>query len=107
MGYLLMSYQVTAAERLSDEQWSELTLLASKYGFSVPRLRLLGRREQTDLTDEEADGLHAALQRALSVEEPSSEHTSTEDKPLNREMVRRVAHVLRQHGGKLLRRMPD
>src|SRR5215213_2110240 len=107
MGYLLMSYQVRASEWLSDEQWLELTSLASKYGFSVPRLRLLGRREQTDLTDEEADGLHAALQRALSVEEPSSEHTSTEDKPLNREMVRRVAHVLRQHGGKLLRRMPD
>ncbi len=107
MGYLLMSYQVRASEWLSDEQWLELTSLASKYDFSVPRLRLLGRREQTDLTDEEADGLHAAFQRALSAEEPPSEHTSTEDKPLDRDMVRRVAHVLRQHGGKLLRRMPD
>ena len=107
MGYLLMSYRVRATERLSDEQWLELTSLASKYDFSVPRLRLLGRREQTDLTDEEADGLHAAFQRALSAEEPSSKHTSSEDKPLDREMVRRVAHVLRQHGGKLLRRMPD
>jgi|SRR5829696_2984857 len=106
MGYLLMSYQVRASEWLSDEQWLELTSLASKYGFSVPRLRLLGRREQTDLTDEEADGLHAALERALSTEE-TSEHTSSEDKPLDREMVRRVAHVLRQQGGKLLRRMPD
>ncbi len=52
MGYLLMSYWVRATERLSDEQWLELTSLASKYGFSVPRLRLLGRREQTDFTDE-------------------------------------------------------
>ena len=102
-----MSYRVRATERLSEEQWLELTLLASKYGFSVPRLRLLGRREQTDLTDEEAVGLQAALERALSAEEPPSEHTSTEDKPLDRDMVQRVAHVLRQHGGKLLRRMPD
>jgi hypothetical protein len=107
MGYLLMSYRVRATERLSDEQWLELTLLASKYGYSVPRLRLLGRREQTDLTDEESDGLHAAFQRALSAEEPPSEHTSAEDEPLDRDMVRRVAHVLRQHGGKLLRRTPD
>ncbi len=102
-----MSYRVRATERLSDEQWLELTSLASTYGFSVPRLRLLGRREQTDLTDEEADGLHAAFQRALSAEEPPSEHPSSEDKPLDREMGRRVAHVLRQHGGKLLRRTPD
>jgi len=106
MGYLLMSYQVRASEWLSDEQWLELTSLASKYEFSAPRLRNLARREETDLTDEEAYGLHAAFQRALSAEEPS-EHTSTEDEPLDREMVRRVAHVLRQHGGKLLRRMPD
>ena len=107
MGYLLMSYQVRASEWLSDEQWLELTSLASKYDFSAPRLRNLARREETDLTDEEADGLHAAFQRALSAEEPPSEHTSSEDKPLDREMVRRVAHVLRQHGGKLLRRMAD
>ena len=107
MGYLLMSYQVRASEWLSDEQWLELTSLASKYDFSAPRLRNLARREETDLTDEEADGLHAAFQRALSEEEPPSEHTSTEDKPLDRDMVRRVAHVLRQHGGKLLRRMAD
>src|SRR5215217_3945808 len=105
MGYLLMSYQVRASEWLSDEQWLELTSLASTYGFSVPRLRLLGRREQTDLTDEEAIGLHAALERTLSAEEPS-EDTSIEDISIDREMVRRVAHVLRQHGGKLLRRMP-
>ena len=111
MGYLLMSYRVRATERLSDEQWLELTSLASKYGFSVPRLRLLGRREQTDLTDEEAVGLHAALERALSMEEPSEdisiEDTSIEDISIDRDTVRRVAHVLHQPGGKLLRRTPD
>src|SRR5215217_4161404 len=110
MGYLLMSYQVSSnhcsSESHSDEPWLELNSLASKCDFSAPRLRNLAWREETDLTDEEADGLHAAFQRALSAEEPS-EHTSTEDKPLDRDMVRRVAHVLRQHGGKLLRRMPD
>jgi len=106
MGYLLMSYKVTAAERLSDEQWSELTLLASKYGFSVPRLRNLGRREEADLTDEEGVGLHAALEQALAAEKPC-EHISTEDKTLDRGTVRRVAHVLHQRGGKLLRRTPE
>src|SRR5829696_8567814 len=106
MGYLLMSYRVRATERLSDEQWLELTSLASKYGFSVPRLRLLGRREQTDLTDEEAVGLHAALERALSTEEPS-EDISIEDISIDRDTVRRVAHVLHQPGSKLLRRTPD
>ena len=106
MGYLLMSYQVRASEWLSDEQWLELTSLASEYGFSVPRLRNLGRREEADLTDEEGVGLHAALERALAAGEPS-EHISTEDKTLDRGTVQRVAHVLRQHGGKLLRRMPD
>jgi len=101
MGYLLMSYKVTAAERLSDEQWLELTSLASKYGFSVPRLRNLGRREEADLTDEEGVGLHAALERALAAGEPG-EHISAEDKTLDRDTVRRVAHVLRQRGGKLV-----
>src|SRR5215213_11444843 len=61
MGYLLMSYQMRASEWLSDEQWLELTSLASKYDFSAPRLRNLARREETDLTDEEAYGLHAAF----------------------------------------------
>jgi len=106
MGYLLMSYKVTAAERLSNEQWLELTSLASKYGFSEPWLRNLGRREEADLTDEEGAGLHAALERALAAEEPS-EHISTEDQTLDRGTVQRVAHVLRQHGGKLLRRTPE
>jgi hypothetical protein len=108
MGYLLMSYQARASERISDEQWLKLTSLASTYGFSVPRLRLLERREQTDLTNEEAVGLHDALERALSAEEPTSEHISfVEDKTIDRDTVRRVAHVLRQHGGKLLRGTPD
>jgi hypothetical protein len=106
MGYLLMSYQVRASEWLSDEQWLKLTSLASRYDFSAPRLRNLARREETDLTDEEVDGLHAAFERALSAEE-SSDHTSTEDKPLDRDTVRRVAHVLHQPGSKLLRRTPD
>jgi hypothetical protein len=107
MGYLLMSYQVRASEWLSNEQWLELTALASKYGFSVPRLRLLGRREQTVLTDEEAVGLHAALERALSAEEPTSEHISIVEDKIERDTVQRVAHVLGRHGGKLLRRTPD
>jgi hypothetical protein len=107
MGYLLMSYRARASERLSDEQWLGLTSLASTYGFSVPRLRLLERREQTDLTDEEAVGLHDALERALSTEEPSKHISIVEDKTIDRDTVRRVAHVLRQHGGKLLRRTPD
>jgi hypothetical protein len=106
MGYLLMAYQVRAAERLVDEQWLELTSLASKYGFSVPRLRNLGRREEADLTDEEGVGLHAALERALAAGEPS-EHSSTENKALDLDTVRRVAHVLCQRGGKLLRRTPN
>ena len=106
-----MSYRARASERLSDEQWLGLTSLASTYGFSVPRLRLLERREQTDLTDEEAVGLHAALERALSMEEPSEdisiEDTSIEDISIDRDTVRRVAHVLHQPGSKLLRRTPD
>src|SRR5215217_5514032 len=106
MGYLLMAYQVRASEWLSEEQWLELTSLASKYGFSVPRLRNLGRREEADLTDEEGVGLHAALEQALAAEKPC-EHISTEDKTLDRGTVRRVAHVLHQRGGKLLRRTPE
>ena len=64
MGYLLMSYQVSVSEWLFEEQWLELTSLASEYGFSMPRLRKLGRREAADLTDEEVVGLLAALERA-------------------------------------------
>ena len=101
-----MSYQVSAAEWLSDEQWLELTALASEYGFSVPRLRNLGRREEADLTDEEGVGLHAALERALSEGEPG-EHISIGRLILDQDTVRRVAHVLGQRGAKLLRHMPD
>ena len=106
MGYLLMSYQVRASEWLSDEQWLELTSLANEYGFSVPRLRNLGRREEADLTDGEGIGLHAALERALSEEEPG-EHISIRRLILDRDTVQRVAHVLGQRGAKLLRHMPD
>ena len=101
-----MSYKVTAAERLSDEQWLELTSLASKYGFSEPWLQNLGRREEADLTDEEGVGLHAALERALSEGEPE-EHISIRRLILDRDTVQRVAHVLEQRGAKLLRHMPD
>src|SRR5829696_6781833 len=106
MGYLLMSYQVSVSEWLFEEQWLELTSLASEYGFSVPRLRKLGRREAADLTDEEGVGLHAALERALSEGEPG-EHISIGRLILDQDTVRRVAHVLGQRGAKLLRHMPD
>jgi len=106
MGYLLMSYQVSVSEWLSNEQWLELTSLASEYGFSMPRLRKLGRREAADLTDEEVVGLLAALERALAAGEPG-EHISSGRLILDRGTVRRVVHVLRQRGVKVLRHMPD
>ena len=101
-----MSYQVSVSEWLSNEQWLELTSLASKYGFSEPWLRNLGRREEADLTDEEGAGLHAALERALAAGEPG-EHISSGRLILDRDTVRRVVHVLRQRGVKMLRHMPD
>jgi len=104
-----MRYQVVAGtkdEHLSDEVWLGLIALASRYGFSAPRLGILGRREELDLTEEEAEGLHAALERALSAEEPI-EHIATEDDALDRDTVRRVVNVLRQEGLKILRRTPS
>ena len=95
----------TADEPLSDEEWMQLAALAVKHGFSAPRLGSLGRREQVDLTEEEAAGLYAALERALSAGEPA-EHIATEDDTLDRDTVRRVSHVLRQPGLKMVRRTP-
>ncbi len=69
-----MSYQVvgaTAALALSDEEWMDLISLASKHGFSAPRLSLLERYEQVYLTEEEGKRLYAALGRALSAGEPA------------------------------------
>ena len=93
------------SSHLDDEAWLDLIALASKYEFSAPRLGHLGQRVPTDLTEEEVVGLLSALERALSAGEPA-EHIATEDDTLDRDTVRRVVHVLRQSGTKLLRRTP-
>ncbi len=70
-----MGHQVvagTSTESLTDKVWLDLIALASKHSFSAPRLSLLGRREDAELSDEEAAGLRAALERALSVGNPAN-----------------------------------
>ncbi len=103
-----MSYQLvegTAHEELSDEVWMDLISLASKHGFSAPRLGLLERSAQVELTEEEAAGLYAALERALLAGEPA-ERIATEDDTLDRDTVHRVRHVLQKPVLKMLRRAP-
>ena len=84
----------------------QLAALAVKHGFSAPRLGSLGRREQVDLTEEEAEGLYAALERALFAGEPAAEHIPPEADTPDRDTVRRVSHVLIQPERKTLRRTP-
>ncbi len=103
MGYEIVAG--TAVEALSNEVWMQLTALAVKHGFSAPRLGSLERHEQVDLTEEEAAGLYAALERALTAGEPA-EHIATEDDALDRVTVRRVSHVLLKPERKTLRRTP-
>ena len=103
-----MGYQIvagTAHEDLSDEVWMDLISLASKHGFSAPRLGLLERRQQVDLSEEEATGLYAVLERALLAGEPAK-HIAPEDDALDRDTVHRVRHVLGQPVLKMLRRTP-
>ncbi len=103
-----MGYQIvagTAAEVLPDEVWMDLIALASKHGYSAPRLGHLGRNDDTDLTEEEAAVFYAALAHALTAGEPQ-EHITTEADVLDRDTVRRVSHVLRQPELKRLRRTP-
>ncbi len=103
-----MGYQIvagTANETLSDEVWLDLIALASKHGFSAPRLGFLGRHEEVDLTEEEAEGLYAALERALFAGEPA-EHIPPEADTLDRTTVHRVSDVLLQPERKILRRTP-
>ena len=103
-----MGYQIvagTADEVLPDEVWMDLIALASKHGFSAPRLSLLGRYEEAYLTEEEAEGLYAALERALFAGEPA-EHIPPEADTPDRATVRRVSHVLIQPERKTLRRTP-
>jgi hypothetical protein len=103
MGYVLVAG--TAHEALSDEVWMDLISLASKHGFSAPRLSLLGRSALVDLTEEEATGLYAALERALLAGEPA-ERIATEDDTLDRGTIHRVRHVLQKPVLKMLRRTP-
>jgi hypothetical protein len=103
-----MGYQVvagTATQTLSDEEWMDLIALASKHGFSAPRLGHLEWHAQMELTEEEATGLYAALERALFAGEPA-EHIPTEANRLDRDTVRRVRHVLIEPERKTLRRTP-
>jgi len=103
-----MGYQIvagTAAVALSDVVWMDLIVLASKHGFSAPRLGHLEWSEQVDLTEEEATGLYAVLERALLAGEPA-ERIATEDDTLDRETVRRVSHVLTHYERKTLRCTP-
>jgi hypothetical protein len=104
-----MGYQVvasSAAGTFSEEVWMDLIALASKHSFSAPRLSLLGRYEEAYLTEEEAAGLYAALERALVAGEPAAEHIPPEADTLDRDTVRRVSHVLNQPERKILRRTP-
>jgi len=103
MGYKLVAG--TAHEELSDEVWMDLISLASKHGFSAPRLGLLERSTQVELTEEESTGLYAALERALLAGEPA-ERIAPEDDTLDRTMIHRVRHVLQQPVLKILRRTP-
>ena len=103
-----VGYQVaagTAAVALSDVVWMDLIALASKHGFSAPRLGHLEWSEQVDLTEEEATGLYAVLKRALLAGEPAK-HIAPEDDALDRDTVHRVRHVLEQPVLKMLRRTP-
>ena len=103
-----MGYQIvtgTTAEALSDEEWMDLIALAAKHGFSAPRLGLLQRSALVELTEEEAAGLYAALERALFAGEPA-QRIATEDDVLDRATVHCVRHVLQQPVLKILRRTP-
>ena len=103
-----MGYQIvtnTHGESLSDEGWMDLIALASKHGFSAPRLSHLGQYAYTNLTEAEDSGLYAALERALFAGEPA-EGIATEHDVLDRDTVRRVSHVLGGPGLKMLRRTP-
>ncbi len=103
-----MGYQIVTnkdGESLSDEVWMDLIALASKHGFSAPRLSHLGQYADTDLTEAEDSGLYAALERALFAGEPQERITPEHD-VLDRDTVRRVRHVLRGPGIKMLRRTP-
>ena len=104
-----MGYQIvtnTDGESLSDEGWMDLIALASKHGFSAPRLSHLGQYADTRLTEAEDSGLNAALERALFAGEPAAEHTPPEADTLDRDTVRHVSHVLVQPERKTLRRTP-
>jgi hypothetical protein len=103
-----MGYQIvagTANDILSDKVWMDLIALADKHGYSALRLGHLGRNAHTDLTEEEAAGLYAALERLLTTVE-LREHSTTEEDVLDRDTVHRVRLVLRQPGRKRLRRTP-
>jgi hypothetical protein len=103
-----MGYQVvagTAIESLSEKVWLDLIALAAQHGSAAPRLGYLGRDDATYLTEGEAAGLYAALERALFAGEPA-EHIATEDDALDRVTVRRVGHVLQKPERKMLRRTP-
>ena len=104
MGYQLVADK--AAGILSDEVWMDLISLASKHDFSAPRLSLLGGYEEAYLSEEEAAGLYAALERALFAGEPAAEHIPPEADTVDRDTLRRVRHVLVQPERKTLRRTP-
>ena len=104
MGYQVMAGAAT--ENLTDEVWLDVISLASRYGYSAPRLSNLGSNEEVYLTNEEVLELHAALVRALSTGGPAQD-IATEEDTLDRDTVRRVDRVLRQQGLKILRRTPS
>ena len=92
-------------ESLSEKAWLDLIALAALHGSAAPRLGYLVRDAAAYLSEEEAAGLHAALESILTVV-VLQEHITTEHDVLDRDTVHRVTHVLRQPGLKMLRRTP-
>jgi hypothetical protein len=95
-----VGYQITAVgvrvETLTDRQWMEILLHASKHGFSAPRLTL-DKDEEVEIGDDDAEELRRALGEALVStlrDAPMSPSHSSDDDVLDRDTVHRIRHVL-------------
>ena len=98
MGYKLVASN-GAVENVTDSEWQEILVLASKHGFYGPHLRLEKRNGSTDIVDADAVALYEALGHAFA-DIPRRE---TEDDVLDRNTVQSVRRLLRSRRVRLRR----
>ena len=96
MGYLISEAEGQRSVKLTDSQWAALIYVASKHGFSAPRLRLEAEDQVLEVDESDAEGFRVALGKALEARD--IDEITVPGGELDYDTIQRVRDVLLSEG---------